>query len=201
MPNRRALLVLAAASLMSPIARRARAQALAERAEAFIKDFGDKLVAVVNGSGTPQAKRPELTAIVERAVDLDGAALFCLGRYWRSASSEQQRRYTALFHQVLVTNILAKLGEYQGVHFTMGRAQTRTDDAVVSTVVERPNNPPAKVDWIVSPGSDSRITDVVAGGTSFRLTQREDYQSYLSHNNNSIDALINAMQHEVSQAL
>jgi phospholipid transport system substrate-binding protein len=82
----------------------------------------------------------------------------------------------------------------------MGRVQTRTDDAVVATVVERPNNPPAKVDWIVSPGSDSRITDVIAGGTSFRLTQREDYQSYLSHNNNSIDALINAMQHEVSQA-
>ena len=98
--------------------RRARAQAPAERAEAFIKDFGDKLVAVVNGSGTPQAKRPKLTAIVEKAVDLDGVALFCLGRYWRSASSEQQGRYTALFHQVLVTNILAKLGEYQGVHFT-----------------------------------------------------------------------------------
>jgi len=201
MPNRRNLLILAAASLTSPIARRASAQAPAGRAEAFIKDFGDNLVAVVNGPGTPQAKRPKLAAIVEKAVDLDGVALFCLGRYWRSATSEQQRRYTALFHQVLVTNIMAKLGEYQGVHFTMGRVQTRMDDAVVSTVVERPNNPPAKVDWVVSPGTDSRITDVVADGTSFRLTQRQDYQSYLSRNNNSIDALISAMQHEVSQAL
>jgi phospholipid transport system substrate-binding protein len=72
---------------------------------------------------------------------------------------------------------------------------------VVSTVVERPNNPPTNVDWIISnPATDPKIIDVVAEGTSLRLTQRSDYSSYLSHNNNNLDALINAMRQQVGSA-
>src|SRR5262249_43824819 len=133
--------------------------------------------------------------------DVDGVAKFCLGRFWRNASSQQQQNYMALFHQVLVNNITSKLGEYRGVHFTMGRAQQRDDNVVVSTVVDRPNNPPTNVDWIVSSrGGGPKIIDVVAEGTSLRLTQRSDYASYLSHNNDNIDALINAMRQQVAQA-
>jgi len=132
---------------------------------------------------------------------VDGVARFCLGRFWRSATPEQQKHFTELFHQVLVTNITSKLGEYRGVHFNMGRSQPREDNEVVSSVVERPNNPPTNVDWIVSnPSSTPNIIDVIAEGTSLRLTQRSDYASYLAHNNNNIDALINAMRQQVAQA-
>ena len=204
MPNRRifvsltiALLFTAAAQLGLP----ARAQSVDGRASAFVKNIGDKLVAVVNSNESDQNKRAKLTQIIDGAVDVDGVARFCLGRYWREASGEQQQRYTQLFHQVLVTNITAKLGEYRGVSFTMGRTQRRGDEAVVSTVVNRPNNPPTNVDWVISnPASNPKIIDVVAEGTSLRLTQREDYASYLSHNNNSIDALINAMRQQVARA-
>ncbi len=125
------------------------------RASAFVKDIGDKLVAVVNGPEADHDKRAKLTSIIDAAVDVDGVARFCLGRFWHNASADQQQRYTQLFHQVLVTNITAKLGEYRGVRFTMGRTQMRDDNAVVSTVVERPNSPPTNVDWIISnPASD-----------------------------------------------
>jgi len=204
MLHRRTVLLLTVASFLPAAARLirpARAQPADGQASAFIKNLGDQLVAVVNGPESDHEKRAKLTTIIDGAVDVDGVARFCLGRFWRNASAEQQQRYTRLFHLVLVNNITAKLGEYRGVHFTMGRAQQRDDNAVVSTVVERPNNPPTNVDWIISnPGSDPKIIDVIAEGTSLRLTQRSDYASYLSHNNNSIDALINAMQQQVAQA-
>jgi phospholipid transport system substrate-binding protein len=204
MPNRRRFLVLTAASLLPAAGRLVRpalAQAATGHASEFVKSLGDKLVAVVNGPGSDREKREKLTQIIDSAVDVDGVARFCLGRFWRNASPEQQKRYTELFHQVLVTNITSKLGEYQGVRFTMGRAQQRDDTEVVATVVERPNNPPTNVDWITSnTGGSPKIIDVVAEGTSLRLTQRSDYASYLSHNNNSIDALINAMRQQVAQA-
>jgi phospholipid transport system substrate-binding protein len=171
------------------------------RASAFIKNVGDQLVGVVNGSEGEREKRAKLTAIIDNAVDVDGVAKFCLGRYWRTASADQQRRYMELFHQVLVNNITAKIGDYRGVRFQMGRTQQRDENAVVSTVVERPNNAPTNVDWVVSnPGSDPKIIDVIAEGTSLRLTQRQDYASYLSHNNDNIDALINAMRQQVAAA-
>ncbi len=199
MPNRRNLLILATAALLPGAIRPARAQSATDRARAFVKATGDKLVAVVNGPGTPQQKREMLTQIIESAVDVDGVARFCLGRFWRRASPEQQKRYTALFHQVLVTNITGKLGEYKGVHFTLGRVRQNDDEAVVSSVVERPNDPSTNVDWVISnPASNPKIIDVVAEGTSLRLTQRSDYASYLTHNNDSIDALISAMHRQVA---
>jgi phospholipid transport system substrate-binding protein len=204
MPHRRSFLALTAASLVPAIwslGRTARAQSAPQRASDFVRSVGDQLVGVVNGAGPDNQKRAQLTHIIDSAVDVDGVARFCLGRFWHNASAQQQQNYTSLFHQVLVNNITSKLGEYRGVSFVMGRTQMRDDNAVVSTVVNRPNNPPTNVDWIVSsPSGDPKIIDVVAEGTSLRLTQRQDYASYLSHNNDNIDALINAMRQQVAQA-
>jgi len=187
---------IAAPALVAPAIVHAQAT---ERAVAFVKATGDKLVAVVNGPGSAADKRQALTKIIDSAVDVDGIARFCLGRFWRQASPEQQKRYIDLFHQVLVTNITAKLGEYQGVKFTMGRGRQQDDEEIVSTTVERPNNPPTAVDWKVSQESGGmKIVDVIAEGTSLRLTQRQDYASYLSHNNNDVDALITAMRQQVN---
>lgn len=204
MSSRRTFVRLTAASLLPAVgwlSQPALAQGATGRASAFIKGVGDQLVGIVNGPESDREKRAKLTAVIDNAVDVDGVARFCLGRFWRTASADQQRRYMMLFHQVLVNNITAKIGEYRGVRFQMGRTQQRDDDAVVSTVVERPNNPPTNVDWVVSnPGSDPKIIDVIAEGTSMRLTQRQDYAAYLSQHNNNIDALIDAMRQQVAEA-
>ncbi len=83
----------------------------------------------------------------------------------------------------------------------MGRSRPQDEEAVVSTTVIRPNNGPTAVDWIIAnPTASPKIIDVVAEGTSLRLTQRQDYASYLTHNNGSVDALIAAMKAQVSQS-
>lgn len=200
MITRRHLIVFAAATALLQVAGGAHAQA-PEKATAFVKATGDKLVSVVNGPGSAAAKRSEMTKVLNVAVDVDGIAKFCLGRYWRTATADQQQQYIKLFHEVLVTNITSKLGEYQGVRFTTGRSRPQDEEAVVSTTVERPNNPPTAVDWIIAnASSDPKIIDVVAEGTSLRLTQRQDYASYLAHNGNNVDALISAMKNQVAQS-
>lgn len=200
MTYRRHFLTLAAASALLAAARPVRAEST-DRASAFLKALGDKLVGVVNGAGSVSSKRTAMTQIIDSDVDVDGIGRFCLGRYWRTATPEQQKQYIKLFHEVLVTNITSKLGEYQGVTFTIGRSRMEDENAVVSTTVIRPNNPPTAVDWIIAnPSADPKVIDVVAEGTSLRLTQRQDYASYLVHNNNSVDALIGAMRTQVSQS-
>jgi phospholipid transport system substrate-binding protein len=195
---RRNFLTFAVVLALVPL--RVRAQST-EKAAAFVKSTGDKLVAVVNGPGSAGAKRTQMTQIISSDVDVDGIGRFCLGRYWRQATPEQQKQYLTLFHEVLVTNITSKLGEYKGVTFTMGRAKPQDEEAVVSTTVVRPNNAPTAVDWVIAnPSTQPKIIDVVAEGTSLRLTQRQDYASYLTHNNNNIDALIAAMKNQISQS-
>jgi phospholipid transport system substrate-binding protein len=202
MINRRHLLTLVpvsatAVSGLLPLSALAQS---ADKAAAFVKSTGDSLVAVVNGPGSTGDKRAQMTRIINTDVDVEGIGRFCLGRYWNQATPEQQKQYLALFHEVLVTNITSKLGEYKGVTFSMGRSRPQDEQAVVSTTVNRPNNPPTAVDWIISnPASAPKIVDVVAEGTSLRLTQRQDYASYLAHNNGSVGALIAAMKNQISQ--
>jgi phospholipid transport system substrate-binding protein len=179
---------------------RAHAQAV-EKASAFVQQTGDRLAAIVNGAQGVAEKRQALAQILEGSVDIDGIARFCLGRFWRIASPDQQRRFDAAFHEVLVTNISAKFGEYKGVKLVVQRGRQQDDEAIVTTVVERPNNPPATVDWVVEkPASTPKIVDVVAEGTSLRLTQRQDYASYLTRNNNDVDALIGAMKQQTANS-
>jgi phospholipid transport system substrate-binding protein len=204
MLNRRQLLAMTSVCTVAAgglLPRLAHAQAAAGKAAAFVKSTGDRLVSVVNGPGDAAQKRQQLTKIVDDTVDVDGIARFCLGRFWRQATPDQQKRYLAAFHQVLVASITAKIGEYQGVRFTIGHTQTRSENEYVATTIDRPNNPPANVEWVVAnAASNPQIIDVIAEGTSLRLTQRSDYASYLSRNNNSIDALITAMRQQVSAA-
>ncbi len=189
----------AAAAAVPGIAGPAFAQG-ADPAAAFVQRTGEQLVGVVNGPGNLAEKRGRMQQIIEGTVDVDGVARFCLGQFWNRATPQQQQQYTALFHNVLVNNITGNIGEYSGVTFEMGRTQRRGDVDVVSTVVSRPNNPPAKVDWIIGTSSGApRIVDVVAEGTSLRLTQRSDYASYITRNGNSVQALIDAMKQQAAQ--
>src|SRR5580658_7403547 len=86
-----ASLVLADSGLL---VRSAWAQA-AERAMAFVQQTGDRLVAIVNGNLTPADKRRGLAQIMETSIDIDGIGRFCLGRFWRTASPDQQKRFVA----------------------------------------------------------------------------------------------------------
>ncbi len=171
-----------------------------EQAQAFIAQTVKAITAVVNGPGTAPDKQKKLQAIVDRTVDVDGVARFCLGRFWRTATPEQQKEYQELFHRVLMTNITGKIGEYQGVSIAVGRAEPREGAIMVASGVNRPGNLPSKVDWIVSTDSGSpKIIDLIAEGTSLRLTQRSDYSAYLARNNNNVQVLIDALKQQASQ--
>ncbi len=172
----------------------------AEQAAAFVRQTGARLVAIVNGPGSLAQKQAALQAEINSAVDVNGVGRFVLGRFWRVATPGQRQEYLRLFHAVLMNSITGRLGEYQGVRFTVGRATPTAEGVQVATVVARPNNPPANVIWVIRDiGGGPKIVDVVAEGTSLRLTQRDDYASYLTRNNDSVQALIDALKRQVGQ--
>ena len=177
----------------------ARAQGALSQGQAtsFIVNLGNQLVAIINGPGSPDEKQRRLQPLVEAAADVDGIARFCLGRYVRTATPQQLAEYTRLFHDVIMNNIFGKLGQLQGVTFRPTSTVQRDSDVLVGTIIQRPNQQPNTVQWVVdSIGGQPKIVDIVAEGTSLRLTQREDYASYLSRNNNNIDALIAAVRQQ-----
>ncbi len=190
MLSRRA--TLAAPALLLP--ELARAQG-AQSASAFIASLGESLTAIVNGPGSYEEKKRRLAPLVERDVDIEGIARFCLGRFVRVATPAQQQEYNRLFHQVLLNNIFGKIGEFQGVTFRMTNTSASEEGTLVGTLIQRPNQKANTVQWIVSATSGQpKIIDVKAEGTSLRLTQRNDYTSFLTRNGENVGALIDAMR-------
>ncbi|MBV9735041.1 MAG: ABC transporter substrate-binding protein [Acidisphaera sp.] len=200
--TRRTLLLLSGAALaMASLPDcLAFAQTANSAAPAFVQRTGDELIRAMDQAHTPQTKRQALLQIVERTVDVNGIARFCLGRYWRMATPQQQQDYTAVFHQTLINSITARIGDYQGVHFTIGRSAPMGDGTAVQTTVFRPNNPPVDVQWLVSEdGGSPKIIDVQAEGTSMRLTERSDYTSFLQQHGGNVQALIEALRRQAAQ--
>lgn len=201
--RRRSLLLAAAAGLAAaPPGGPAQAQVDIGRAAAFIQAAGEEMAATINDPRLdPTARRQRVAAILRRTVDIEGVGRFILGRWWRQASPAEQQEYLRLFEEVIIRNLSSRFGEYQGVRFALGRSQQRTEeDALVTTVIERPGSPPFNLDWRVSEvGGQPKVVDVIAEGTSLRLTTRSEYSAVIQRNGGSVGALLAAMRNQIQQ--
>jgi phospholipid transport system substrate-binding protein len=198
MPHRRVLLTaLGTAAFLPWFARPTLAQSATQAAD-FIHNVGDRLVAIVNGQGSHKQKSEAMARVIDTDVDVDGVARFCLGRFWRLATPKQQEEYQGLFHKVLIESITSKISEYEGVRFTTGRTTPQADGQSVATTISGPRKPPTNIDWVVGEvAGRPKIVDVIAEGTSLRLTQRSDYASFIVRHNDSIQALVDAMRRQI----
>ena len=200
--SRRAALATAGLLLFGA-ARPARAQGTdIARATAFIQKTGDDLVAAINDTrATATQRRERVAAVLRKSVDIQGAGRFILGRGWRQTTPQEQAEYMRLFEETLIRNLSSRFGEYQGVRFSLGRTQQRTEeDVLVNTLIERASSAPFAMDWRVADiGGHPKIVDVIAEGTSMRLTQRSEYSSVITRNNGQVSALLAAMQQQIQQ--
>ena len=172
------------------------------RATAFVNKAGQDLVTAINDQRLNQTQRRDRVASVLRnAIDIEGTGRFILGRYVRQASPSELQDYLKLFDEIIIRNLSSRFGEYRGVQFSLGRSQQRTEeDALVSTQVERPNTPTFTLDWRVAEiNGQPKVVDVIAEGTSLRLTTRSEYAAVIQRNGGRVAALLDAMRGQIAQ--
>ena len=201
--TRRHLLICATAAGAFAGGRHAWAQGggLSEQeATNFIVKLGKELVRIIDGPGSYDEKKKKLAPVIEDAVDVKGIALFCLGRFRRTASPQQLDEYVKLFNQVLLNNVFGKLGEFQGVTFNTTRTAPGDGGMVVGTSIKRPNEQANNAQWVVKDvGGQPKIIDLKAEGTSLKITQRSDYESYMQRNGGNVSALLTAIKGQLSR--
>jgi phospholipid transport system substrate-binding protein len=195
--------LLFAGCLLLPVATQAAAPADTAKAALFVKQAGIDLAGVVAGATSPEDKQARLMPYLQRVVDEDGLARFCLGRYWQTATPEERAEYLGLFHQVLLRGVVNRLGDYQAgsVKVSVGQPVEKPEGILVPTVVEREGNKPVNITWLVTNDAAGamRISDVVAEGMSLRLTQQKDYASFMARNGGDMEVLLKALRKQVGQ--
>lgn len=167
----------------------------------WLQSTGDEMVAIVNADLSRAQQKQKFLPILEKYVDVDGIAKFCLGRFWRTATPAQQQEYTQIFHQVLVNSITSRLGEYKGVSFTIGDVSSvEGNKKSIQTTLKRPKQPDVSIQWIIEIKNGSpRVIDIVGENASLAVTQRGDYTSFIARHGNDVGALINALKRQVKQ--
>jgi phospholipid transport system substrate-binding protein len=202
MKRRLVLAALPAAAGVLALSTPGRAAVDIARAAAFIEAAGNELVAAINDPRLDlPARRERVAAVLRRTIDIEGTGRFILGRYVRQASPAELAEYNRLFDDIIVRNLSARFGEYRGVRFSLGRSQQRTEeDALVTTIIERPNSAPFALDWRVAEiGGQLKVVDVIAEGTSLRLTTRSEYAAVIQRGGGSVSALLEAMRNQIAQ--
>ena len=172
------------------------------RATAFVDRAGQDLVNAINDQRLNQTqRRDKVGSVLRSAIDIEGTGRFILGRYVRQASTAELQDYLKLFDEIIIRNLSARFGEYRGVKFSLGRSQQRTEeDALVSTLIERPSNPSFTLDWRVAEISGQpKVVDVIAEGTSLRLTTRSEYAAVIQRNSGRVASLLDAMRGQIAQ--
>jgi phospholipid transport system substrate-binding protein len=170
------------------------------QARGLIQSTASQLLDVINSSQSEAQKQTAMQQLVRGAVDVDGVARFVLGRYWRVATPAQQQDYMQTFRQLLVYAVTGQASTFQGAKFSVGQAVQRDSGIVVDTNVLVPGKPAAQVQWVVATiDGQPKIIDIIAEGTSLRLTERNDYAGVISQHGGQIQPLLDAMHQQLAR--
>ncbi|MCK9992802.1 MAG: phospholipid transport system substrate-binding protein [Alphaproteobacteria bacterium] len=167
----------------------AQAQAVARveagQAKRFIADLGAQAINVLRADGhTIEQREAIFRDMLMRKFSMPFIGRFVLGRYWQSATIDQQEEYLALFSEFVLRNYASMLGGYAGETFeVLNAAEAGKSDMIVSSRVSGGGREPLGVDWRLRMIDDQpQIIDVSVGGISMSITQREEYSALVQRN-------------------
>lgn len=173
---------------LSPV-EMAQAQAVARveagQAKRFIADLGAQAINVLRADGhTIEQREAIFRDMLMRKFSMPFIGRFVLGRYWQSATIDQQEEYLALFSEFVLRNYASMLGGYAGETFeVLNAAEAGKSDMIVSSRVSGGGREPIGVDWRLRMIDDQpQIIDVSVGGISMSITQREEYSALVQRN-------------------
>jgi phospholipid transport system substrate-binding protein len=114
-----------------------------------------------------------------------------MGRDWKKALPEQQKRLTEEFKTLLVRTYSNALTSYknQTVVYKPTKLQPGDSDVVVKTEIVQPGNKPVQLDYAVVKQDDVwKVYDVIVAGVSLVTNYRDTFKQEVS--SNGINGLI-----------
>ncbi len=161
---------------------------------AFVQDLGDSAIAVLKApDSTPEQRRVEFQALLDRGFAVRTIGRFALGRYWRAVTPEQREEYLRLFRLFILDTYASRLDGYSGQSFNVVKAHSINEmDTIVNTEIGT-DGAPLRVDYRVRARQGGhKIVDVMVEGISLITTQRSEFDSII--NRDGFDGLLELMR-------
>ena len=163
------------------------------------KDFINELVkdAINNLSDKNLDKNKKATFIEKVAlenVDINALGLYTLGELSKSSSQDDISNYQKSFKKYFLKTLTSRLTDYSSSKFEIiGDDKKSSNYTIVSSkVIPKDGDPVIKIDWRIYTKNPEKphIRELMVEGLSLARTQKEEFASILSSNNNDIKQLI-----------
>jgi len=145
-------------------------------------------------SGDQARIREVMEAKLAPNFDFDRMTALAMGRNWRQATPEQQKRLTSEFKTLLVRTYSGALSQYrdQSIDYKPLRADPNSSDVIVRTEVVRQGQPPVQIDYGMEKKDGAwKAYDVVVGGVSLVTNYRDEFSEQVRAG--GIDGLIKTL--------
>jgi len=171
----------------------------AQDPNAFITNLGTQAIQVMGPSMPAPQRLARFRELLRDYFDVNGIGQFVLGRYWRTATPQEQQEFLKLFQEYVAQAYSGRLGEYAGEPFRVMGNRPNGDEIIVSSQVVRSGGNPIQIDWyVVNQGGKPKIADVYVAGVSMKVTQRDEFASIIQRDGGKIDGLLNRMRQKTA---
>ena len=168
-----------------------------EAEEKFVSNFADNAISILsNDSLDASQKNIQFTELVMSSIDMNLISKFVLSKYWKLATDDQKKAYQVAFKQYFISSYANKLDQYSGEKVVIVSSNAAKKFVIVKSNIVRDGTDTLKIelDWrLLTRDGQTKIIDLSIEGISLIIAQREEFQSFLANNDNSLDALINKL--------
>ena len=127
-------------------------------------------------------------------VDIDALGLYTLGELRKSADKNDIVKYQEVFKEYFLKSLTSRLTDYSSNKFEVISAEKKSSNYTIvkSKIAKSDNQPEIKIDWRIYTKNPDKplIRDLIVEGLSLARTQKEEFASILSSNNNDINILV-----------
>jgi len=169
---------------------------------AVINNLGNRALEVLGKNATPAQRVARFHDLFREDFDVPGIARFVLGRYWKTATPEEQQEFVKLFEDYIALVYSNQLAAYSGETLKVTGSRTNAEEAIVASEIIRPaGTPPVKVDWHLSDRNGTyKISDVMVDGISMAVTQRSEFASVIQRSGGQVAGLIAQLREKTAAA-
>jgi phospholipid transport system substrate-binding protein len=164
--------------------------------DVLVKNTATNVLEVIKSDKDIQAgDNKKIVAITEEKIvphfDFERMSRLVLGRAWKSASKEQQDKFTMEFRNLLVRTYSVALAKYrnQTIEYKPFKMAPSDDDVVVKTQILQPGGQSVPIDYALEKGdTEWKVYDVKIDGISLVTNYRGQFSNELKQG--TMDTLI-----------
>jgi phospholipid transport system substrate-binding protein len=167
-----------------------------EAPEALVKRVSQEVLQIVKTDPLVQAgNEARIREVIEVKLlphfDFARMTALAMGRNWRAATPEQQKRLTDEFRTLLVRTYSGALNQYRNetIEYKPLRANPGDTEVIVRTAVIKPTGSPVQIDYSMEKKADGwKAYDVIVGGVSLVTNYRDEFNEQVKAG--GVDGLI-----------